>query len=98
MKKINLRLICQYHIKVYLAAHIVCTNFVVVMIVININFGRTGSIFIQFYDHNTRIFEELSIEPYKYGYLTFLNSKINGKVPRLGIGLNKECGIKRDDR
>lgn len=46
---------------------------------------------IEFYDHNTRKFEELSSEAYKYGYLAFRNI---GDLPALDIGLNEECGIK----
>ncbi len=46
---------------------------------------------IEFYDHSTRKFEELSSEAYKYGYLAFRNI---GDLPALDIGLNEECGIK----
>ena len=46
-----------------------------------------------FYDRNTRKFEGLNGEVYKYGFLSFRNLKNNNNKPALTIGLNKDCGI-----
>jgi len=51
---------------------------------------------INFYNFETREYEELSSETYKYGYIAFKTEVFNpyGKRPYMIIGLNEKCGIK----
>ena len=46
-----------------------------------------------FYDRNTRKFDGVNSEAYKYGFLAFRNLKNNDNKPALTIGINKDCGI-----